>query len=54
MMDTDMKWAALAFFFVLGIPFAGLGLKEYQASQCRIEAIRANMDAEKIVQVCGK
>jgi hypothetical protein len=53
-MNTDMKFAALAFFFVLGIPFAGLGLKEYQASQCRIEAIKAGMEADKIVQVCGK
>jgi hypothetical protein len=51
-MNTDMKWAALAFFFVLGVPMAGLALKEYQSSQCRIEAIRANMDADKIVQVC--
>jgi hypothetical protein len=51
-MNTDMKWAALAFFFVLGVPMAGLALKEYQPSQCRIEAIRANMDADKIVQVC--
>jgi hypothetical protein len=53
-MNTDMKWAALAFFFVLGIPFVGLGLKEYQASQCRIEAIKASMEPEKISQVCGK
>ena len=53
-MDTDMKFAWLAFVFVLGIPFAGLALKEYQASQCRIEAINAGMEPEKISQVCGK
>jgi hypothetical protein len=51
-MNTDMKWAALAFFFVLGIPFAGLALKEYQLGQCRIEAIKVNMEADKILQVC--
>ena len=51
-MNTDMKWAALAFFFVMGVPMAGLALSEYQKSQCRIEAIRANMDADKIAQVC--
>jgi hypothetical protein len=52
MMNTDMKWVALAFFFVLGVPMAGLALSEYQKSQCRIEAIRANMEPDKIAQVC--
>jgi hypothetical protein len=54
MMDTDMKWAMLAFIFVLGIPMAGLALTEYQKSQCRIEAIRAGMEPDKIAQVCSK
>jgi hypothetical protein len=54
MMNTDMKWAALAFFFVMGVPFAGLALSEYQKSQCRIEAIKAGMDPDKISQVCSK
>lgn len=51
-MNTEMKWAALAFMFVIGVPMAGLALKEYQSSQCRIEAIRAGMEPEKIAQVC--
>ena len=51
-MGTDMKWPALAWAAALGFTMAGLALKEYQSSQCRIEAIRANMDADKIVQVC--
>jgi hypothetical protein len=51
-MDTDMKWFALVFMFIIGTPMAGMALKEYQDSQCRIEAIRANMDVEKIAQVC--
>ena len=51
-MNTDMKWFALAFMFIIGIPMLGLALKEYQPSQCRIEAIRANMEPEKIAQVC--
>jgi hypothetical protein len=51
-MNTDMKWAALAFMFIIGIPMAGLALKEYQQSQCRIEAIRANMPADEIAKVC--
>jgi hypothetical protein len=51
-MDTDMKWAALAFFFVLGVPMTGLALKEYNIHQCRVEGIRANMEPDKIAQVC--
>jgi hypothetical protein len=51
-MNTDMKWFALVFMFIIGIPMVGLALKEYQQSQCRIEAIRANMEADKIAQVC--
>jgi hypothetical protein len=51
-MTDDMKWAALAFIFVLGIPMVGLALTEYQKGQCRVEAIKANMEAEKISQVC--
>ena len=51
-MNTDMKWAALAFMFVIGIPMTGLALKEYQQSQCRIEAIRASMPADEIAKVC--
>jgi hypothetical protein len=51
-MTDDMKWISLIFIFVLGIPLVGLGIEKYQIHQCRIEAIKANMEAEKISQVC--
>ena len=51
-MDTEMKWFSLVFIFIIGMLMAGMALKEYQDSQCRIEAIRANMEADKIAQVC--
>ena len=51
-MNTDMKWYAIVMIVIIGTPMAGLALKEYQNSQCRIEAIRANMDVDKIAQVC--
>ena len=51
-MNTDMKWYAIVMIFIIGAPLAGMALKEYQDSQCRIEAIRANMEADKIAQVC--
>ena len=51
-MNTDMKWFAIIMIFFIAIPLAGLALSDYHKGQCRIEAIRANMDAEKIAQVC--
>ena len=51
-MDSDMKWAALAFMFIIGIPMIGLGFDQYHKSQCRIEAIKANMPADEIAKVC--
>jgi len=51
-MNDDMKWAALAFFFVLGIPMVGLAFSEYQKGQCRVEAIRVSMPADEIAKVC--
>ena len=51
-MNTEMKWFSLVFIFIIGMPMAGLALKEYHQNQCRTEAIRANMDSDKIAQVC--
>ena len=51
-MDTDMKWYAIVMIFIIGLLMAGLALKEYQLSQCRIEAIKVGMDTDKILQVC--
>jgi hypothetical protein len=51
-MNTDMKWYAIVMISIIGIPLAGLALKEYQVSQCRIEAIRASMPADQIEKVC--
>ena len=47
-----MKWYAIVMIAIIGIPMAVLALNEYQKSQCRIEAIKANMEPEKIAQVC--
>ena len=41
-MNTDMKWAALAFMFILGLPLVGLALEQYNRGQCRTAA-RAGM-----------
>ena len=51
-MNNELKWVALAFMFIIGIPMAGLALEQHNRSQCRIEAIKANMDPDKIEKVC--
>ncbi len=51
-MDTEMKWVAIAFMFLIGIPMVGMAFGEYQKGQCRVEAIKANMEPDKIDKVC--
>jgi hypothetical protein len=51
-MNTDMKWYAIVMIAIIGMPVAGLALKEYQLGQCRIEAIKAAVPAEQIEKVC--
>ena len=50
--DNDMKWYAIVMIAIAAGPAAVFVGDQYQKGQCRIEAIRANMDAEKIAQVC--
>jgi hypothetical protein len=51
-MNTDTKWFVILMIVFISIPLLAFGLTEYQKGQCRVEAIRAGMDAEKIAQVC--
>ncbi len=51
-MDTDMKWVVLLLIGFTGLPLAGMALSEYQNSQCRLEAIKAQMPADDIGKVC--
>jgi CHASE1-domain containing sensor protein len=52
-MDTDMKWVLLLVILFIGMPMVGLALSDYQHSQCRIEAIKAGVEADKINVACG-
>jgi hypothetical protein len=48
------KWiVALVVGFAL-MMFAPLGIVEYNKAQCRTEAIKAHMEPEAIIKVCGK
>jgi hypothetical protein len=52
-MNDDMKWVMLLAILFIGTPLVGLALTDYQHSQCRIEAIKAGVDADKINAACG-
>jgi len=51
-MDTDMKWVILLCVAFIGLPVAGMAWSEHQNSQCRLEAIKAQMPADEILKVC--
>ena len=42
--------AMMVIFSILGI---GMGVQNYQDKQCRIEAIKAGVEPDKISQACG-
>ena len=49
----EVKWLAIAMAVIFGLMFVGMGLDQYQKSQCRIEAIKAGVEADKINRACG-
>ena len=47
------KWIAICAIGIIGAMFAPLGIMEYSKAQCRIEAIKAGVEADKINMACG-
>jgi hypothetical protein len=47
------KWIVILIFGVVFLLFAPVGCMEYQKHQCRIEAIKAGVEADKINTACG-
>ena len=47
------KWIAICVIGVISAMFAPLGIMEYSKANCRIEAIKAGVEADKINQACG-
>ena len=48
-----MKWIAIMVIVMFGGMFAGLAFNDYHESQCRIEAIKAGIEVDKINRACG-
>jgi hypothetical protein len=49
----DGKWIAIMAVGITMGMFAPLAAMEYGKSQCRIEAIKAGVEADKINMACG-
>lgn len=47
------KWLTIMIIGVTAAMFAPLGVMEYSKYQCRIEAIKAGVEADKINMACG-
>lgn len=51
-MNTDTKWFVILMIVFISMPLMAFALRDYRLGQCRIEAIKTNMEPEKISQVC--
>jgi len=49
----EIKWAMIAMAVLFGSMFAAMGVEKYSESQCRIEAIKAGVEADKVKTACG-
>lgn len=49
----ETKWIAICAIGVASAMFAPLSITEYGKTQCRIEAIKAGVEADKINKACG-
>jgi hypothetical protein len=47
------KWIAICAIGVMGMLFSPVIIMEYSKANCRIEAIKAGVDADKINMACG-
>ena len=48
----EVKWFCIFGIFLFGGMFVGMGLSEYHNNQCRLEAIRAGIDAKTVKELC--
>jgi hypothetical protein len=52
-MNDDVKWIMVGFAAMAFALFGGLAVMDYSKYQCRIEAIKAGVEADKINTACG-
>jgi hypothetical protein len=49
----EVKWLAIAMAVIFGMGFAGMAMEKYSDSECRISAIKAGVEADKVKTACG-
>jgi hypothetical protein len=49
----ETKWLAIMWVGIVAAMFTPLAVSEHGKSQCRIEAIKAGVEADKINTACG-
>lgn len=49
----ETKWIVILVLGVIVIMFAPLIISDYQKNTCRIEAIKAGVEADKVNTACG-
>lgn len=49
----EVKWYMIGMAIVFGTMSVGMGIEQYANNQCRIEAIKAGVEADKIKTACG-
>ena len=49
----EVKWISIMCAVVFGSMFVGMGFDHHNKTQCRIEAIKAGVDADKVNVACG-
>ena len=47
------KWAMIFLMVLVAALFSPIVIDSYQSKQCRIEAIKAGVEADKINMACG-
>ena len=52
-MTTETKWIMIGLALMMFSAFGGVALEQYSKSQCRIEAIKVGVEADKINTACG-
>ena len=52
-MATETKWIMIGLALMMFSAFGGMALEQHGKSQCRIEAIKAGVEADKINAACG-
>lgn len=50
----EVKWVMIGIAVMVSAMFMGIGISEYQKSQCKTSLAWAGRSADDIIKICGK